>query len=78
METFLILVLGLMGTVVGLALALFVLAGLGFLVEFVFDTCFDGSGELLGVGAIAGMALSIILAVMWYFGTYLLATIRSL
>ena len=77
METFLILVLGLMGTVVGLALALFVLAGLGFLVEFVFDTYFEG-GELLAVGAIAGMVLSIILAVMWYFGVYLLATIRSL
>ena len=45
--------------------------------EFVFDTYFGG-GELLGAGAIAGMALSIILAVMWYFGVYLLATIRSL
>ena len=77
METFLILVLGLMGTVVGLALALFVLAGLGFLVEFVFDTYFEG-GELLAVGAIAGMVLSIILAVMWYLGAYLLATIKSL
>ena len=77
METFLILLLGLMGTLVGLAVVLGVLAGLGFLVEFVFDTYFE-RGELLVVGATAGMALSIILAGMWYLGVYLLATIRSL